>query len=449
MSHGTVIIGNGIAGVTTARHLRKHSKERIQIISAETPFFFSRTALMYVYMGHMKFEHTQPYENDFWEKNNIDLVHAFVKRVDSQTKTIVLDNGEHIQYDKLVIATGSKTRFFNWPGQELEGVQGLYNYQDLMSLEAHTPKPFEKNHRAKHAIIVGAGLIGVELAEMLLTRNIKVTFLVRGDHFWGNVLTPGEAVQIKDHLLSHGVNLLFDTELKEVLGDDEGRVRSVVTDKGEEIDCQLLGITTGVEANLSFEMDVALDTNRGILVNEFLETSIESIYAAGDCSEVRSPREGRRGSEPVWYVGRMMGEVLGRTLAGSKTVYAPGPWFNSAKFFDIEYQTYGIVLNAHAGKQSQYFWKHPSQDKFVTVSYHPETELFEGINAFGVRMRHAYFDKVLREKQRVGQVIGGLAAANFDPEFYGKWHKHLQSDFQSQTGITLKKSNILKTLLSR
>jgi NAD(P)H-nitrite reductase large subunit len=449
MSHGTVIIGNGIAGVTTARHLRKNSRQRIQLISAETPYFFSRTALMYVYMGHMKFEHTQPYENDFWHKNDISLVQAFVKRVDSKTKTVILDNGEEIQFDNLVIATGSKTRFFGWPGQDLKGVQGLYSYQDLMSLEAHTPKPFEKNHRVKQAVIVGAGLIGVELAEMLLTRDIEVTFLVRGKYFWGNILTANEAQQINEHLMRHGVKLLFDKELKEVLGDSQGRVRAVVTDKGEEIECQLLGITTGVEANLSFEIDVDLEINRGILVNEFLETSIEGIYAAGDCAEVRNPGEGRKGIEPVWYVGRMMGEVLGQTLAGTKMPYAPGPWFNSAKFFDIEYQTYGTVLNEHEGRQSQFFWKHLSQDKFITISYHPETEVFEGINAFGVRLRHAYFDKALREKQRVGQVVGGLAAANFDAEFYGKWHKQLQSDFTSQTGIALKKSNILKTLLSR
>lgn len=449
MSYGTVIIGNGIAGVTTARHLRKLSSQPIQLISAETPYFFSRTALMYVYMGHMKFEHTQPYENDFWEKNNISLVQAFVKRVDSKSKTVMLDNGEEIHFDNLVIATGSKTRYFGWPGQDLKGVQGLYNYQDLMSLEAHSPKPFEKNHRVKSAVIVGAGLIGVELAEMLLTRNIEVTFLVRGNYFWGNVLTPNEAQHINDHLASHGVNLLFDTELKEALSDSDGRVRAVITDKGEEIECQMLGITTGVEANLSFEIDEKLDTKRGILVNEFLETSIEGIYAAGDCAEVRNPREGRNGNEPVWYVGRMMGEVLGQTLAGTKTPYAPGPWFNSAKFFDIEYQTYGIVKSDQKAGQAQYFWKHPSQDKFVTISYHPETEMFEGVNAFGVRLRHVYFDKALREKQRVGQVVGGLAAANFDAEFYGKWHKQLQTDFTSQTGIALKKSNILKTLLSR
>ena len=82
-----IIIGNGISGVTAARHIRKLSDKRIIIVSAESEYFFSRTALMYVYMGHMKFEHTQPYENWFWKKNRIELVHGYVTEVDHQEKT--------------------------------------------------------------------------------------------------------------------------------------------------------------------------------------------------------------------------------------------------------------------------------------------------------------------------------------------------------------------------
>ncbi len=91
-----VIIGNGISGITLARHIRKNSDKKITVISSESEYFFSRTALMYVYMGHMKFEHTQPYENWFWEKNRIDLVQGYVEKVKSDVKTIVLSNGSSI-----------------------------------------------------------------------------------------------------------------------------------------------------------------------------------------------------------------------------------------------------------------------------------------------------------------------------------------------------------------
>jgi len=120
-----VIIGNGIAGVTAARHIRKNSDHRITIISGEADYFFSRTALMYVYMGHMKFEHTQPYENWFWKKNRIELKTAWVEKVSGADKTILFTTGETMSFDKLIIATGSVPNRFGWPGQYLQGVQGF------------------------------------------------------------------------------------------------------------------------------------------------------------------------------------------------------------------------------------------------------------------------------------------------------------------------------------
>ncbi|MBV1889281.1 MAG: FAD-dependent oxidoreductase, partial [Proteobacteria bacterium] len=116
-----VIIGNGISGITVARHIRKLSDKRITIISSETDHFFSRTALMYIYMGHMKYEHTKPYEDFFWEKNKIDIKRAFVTTVNHNEKQLVLADGETLSYDKLVFAVGSKPNKFGWPGQDLDG----------------------------------------------------------------------------------------------------------------------------------------------------------------------------------------------------------------------------------------------------------------------------------------------------------------------------------------
>jgi len=131
------IIGNGISGITAARHIRKLSNKKITVISSETDYFFSRTALMYVYMGHMKFKHTQPYENWFWDKNDIALKKGFVKQIDASQKTLIFSDGEQLTFDKLIIATGSKPNKFGWPGQDLKGVVSLYHKQDLDAIETH------------------------------------------------------------------------------------------------------------------------------------------------------------------------------------------------------------------------------------------------------------------------------------------------------------------------
>ncbi len=134
-----VIIGNGISGVTCARHLRKlDDKVRITLISGESKYFFSRTALMYVYMGQMKFEHIQPYENWFWEKNRLELKESWVKSIDYAAMEINFETGEKLDYDELVIAVGSKPNKFGWKGQDLKGVQGLYSKQDLELMEENT-----------------------------------------------------------------------------------------------------------------------------------------------------------------------------------------------------------------------------------------------------------------------------------------------------------------------
>ena len=133
-----VIIGNGISGITAARHIRKRSDAEITVIGKESEHFFSRTALMYVYMGHMRYQDIKPYEDHFWEKNRIGLKHGTVTRVDTERKIVELTDGGTLTYDSLIIATGSESNRFGWPGQDLPGVQGLYSLQDLESMEENT-----------------------------------------------------------------------------------------------------------------------------------------------------------------------------------------------------------------------------------------------------------------------------------------------------------------------
>lgn len=420
-----VIIGNGISGITAARHIRKRSNHKITIISGESEYFFSRTALMYVYMGHLKFDHTKPYEDNFWKKNKIELVFDWVDKLDSTTKSLTLRMKGTIQYDTLIIASGAKPNRFGWPGQDLKGVQGLYHKQDLELMEQNTKG-------VQHAVLVGGGLIGVEMAEMLLSRNISVTFLVRENAFWSNVLPLQEANLISRHIRSHHVDLRFDSELKEIKGDAHGRVQSIISKSGEEIACQFVGLTVGVSPNISFLKDSGLATARGVLVNEFLETNVPDVYALGDCAERTYELPGRRNIEQVWYTGRMMGEVVAQTICGKKTKYEPGPWFNSAKFFDIEYQTYGQVANELKGHESEFYWEHSSGTKCVHVIWNTMTREFIGINTFGIRMRHEKLDAWLRAKKSVDFVIEHLAEANFDPEFFTRYEKEIMLQFNEK-----------------
>ncbi len=436
-----VIIGNGIAGVTAARHIRKRSDHKITMISAETEHPFSRTALMYIYMGHMPYKSTKLYEDFFWGKNRIDLKQAYVEQVNYDQKELLFQSGEKMKYDKLILAVGSTPNKFGWPGQDLKSVQGLYSYQDLESMEADTKD-------VKHAVVVGGGLIGIEMAEMLKTRNIGVTFLVREKSFWNNVLPLEESAMINRHINEHHVDLQLETELKEIVADENGKARAVITSKGEEIACQFVGLTAGVRPNVDFLKESGLNIERGIVVNEYLETNITDVYAIGDCAQVKDPTNGRRPIEAVWYVGKIMGGTLAQTICGTATKYDPGVWFNSAKFFDIEYQTYGDVPARWEDNTQSLYWEHENGKIGVRILYDAQTKAVKGFNTFGVRYRQAICDKWIKEKQPIDKVLENLGAANFDPEFYKQYEGDIVAQYNSQnpgSAIQLKKKRGLRS----
>ena len=425
-----VIIGNGISGVTAARHIRKRSNAKITIISSETKYFFSRTALMYVYMGHMKFEHTQPFEPGFWEKNRIDLIQDRVEAIDTEGKSLALKSGGTLAYDELILATGSKPNKFGWPGQDLDGVQGLYSYQELESMEKISP-------RIKRAVVIGGGLIGIEMCEMFLSRGIPVTFLVREKFFWGGVLPKEEASLVEKHIREHHVDLRMETELDSILDDGNGRVKGIKTKYGELIDCEFVGLTVGVSPNIEFLKSSGIELGRGIMVDRHLRTSADNVYAIGDCAQFREPLPNRRPVEQVWYTGRLMGEAVAKTITGTDTIYEPGFWFNSAKFFDIEYQTYGNVWSQLKEGETDFYWEHDDGKKCIKIVFDESSKKFKGINTFGIRMRHEIFDQWLQEGRDVNHVVSHLKDANFDPEFYSQYEKEIVSEFNRKNGTNL------------
>lgn len=406
-----VIIGNGIAGITAARHIRKRSDHEITVISAESDHFFSRTALMYIFMGHMKYQDTKPYEDWFWEKNRIRLLRAWVAGVDTRNKSLRVTGGPDVPYDDLVIATGSRSNRFGWPGQDLPGVQGLYSLQDLETMERDTAG-------IERGVIVGGGLIGIETAEMLLSRGIPVTLLVRESSWMDFAFPPEESALINRHIREHGVDLRLGAELSSILPDADGRVRGVRTRDGEEIACRFVALTVGVAPNIGFLEGSGIETDRGVLVDAHLATSAPDVFAAGDCAQLRQPEPGRRAVEPVWYVGRAMGEALARTLTGERTRYEQGIWFNSAKFFDIEWQIYGEVpAQLPDGRQSLY-WEDAAGRKSIRIDYRVEDEAVTGFNLLGVRYRQEACEAWIRQRRSIRYVLQHLGAANFDPEFY-------------------------------
>lgn len=438
-----VIIGNGIAGVTAARNIRKLSNEEILIISSEGEEFFARTSLMYVYMGHLPFKDIVPYEKEFWSKNRIELLQDHVNFIDTKSKQLELSSNNFVSYDQLIIASGSKSNFIKWKGYDLKGVQGLYFKQDLDEMESNTKNISE-------AAIIGGGLIGLEMAEMLLSRGIEVHFIIRDEFFWSGAIPKEDSKFLMKHIAKYpNLHMHYKSELEEIIGDENGRVKMIKTKEAKEIPAQFVGISIGVIPNISFLKDSEISCNKGVLVNEFLQTSAKDVYAIGDCAELKSPKPGRKAIDQVWYTGRIMGKTVANTICGNPIKYDPGNWYNSAKFFDVEYQCYGNVPTDLEEEHNHFVWQHAEKEVLIHFVFEKSTDKFLGVNAFGIRLRHELFDNWLTNNYTIDEVISNLIAANFDPEFYKSFEKDIISSFNEKydRSVKLKKQEWWRNLL--
>ncbi len=416
------IIGNGITGVSAALRIRELKPDwEIVMISGESDYHYSRPSIINIYMGQMSYQDAKPYEDSFWLKKRIDLVRGWVTEIDTANNRLKIHKKEPVYYDKLLLATGSKPNKFGWPGQDLKGVQGLYDLMDLWEL-------YENSKGLKKAVIIGGGLIGVIFAEILHSRQVPITFLVRENSYWNPPLCSEESAMVNRKLVESGIDLRFKTELDTIVDNGRGRAEGIVTKAGEKIQCQLVGLTAGVSPYKVLADDAGIKTGRGIVVNRAFETDAENVYSAGDCAEIVTGEE-RNLIQQVWYTGKAQGKQAGESICGVETSYVPATWFNSAKFFGIEYQIYGDVNMKIPGEKNLY-WERPDGFGAVRLVYANDTII--GVNVMGLRYRHEVCGKWIEEKRSIDYVLDHLSEANFDPEFTRLYEKEITGVFKEQ-----------------
>jgi NADPH-dependent 2,4-dienoyl-CoA reductase/sulfur reductase-like enzyme len=405
-----VIVGNGVAGVTAARRLRARDESaRITMVSGESDYFFSRTALMYSFMDKMTLRDLEPYERREWKDLRIDLVRAWVTGLDAQGARLKLDTGREIAYDALLLATGSVARQPSWlPPDPPAGVVHFVTLQDLERCERAAPD-------CREAVVVGGGLIGVELVECLLHHRMQVSFLVKDPWYWPAALGGEEAEMIHAHLRRHGVNLLLDEQVQTIETDRGDRLAGVCLESGRKLPCQILGIAIGVEPQVGWLRNVATPPalSRGIIVDGRFRTSLPRVYAAGDCAEVSRPGEASF-VEQIWYSAKRQGEAAALSMLGDAVDYRRPLFYNSAKFFEIEYTTVGQVNDAPPGAQ-QFFWRHPRQEASIRLLTLDDRLI--GANLLGARWDHTCFERWIAERRDRSYVLAHLREAQFDVEF--------------------------------
>ena len=333
-----VIIGIGAAGIAAAQAIRSHDPTAdILPISEESYGFYSRPGLAYYLTGEIPEHQLFPFSDKDFKRLDIRPLHARVTRLEKAEHRIYLQDGMTVPYDRLLIATGARAASTQVPGINLKGVLKLDNMEDARQIIALTRK-------ARSAVIVGGGITALELVEGLRARGMITDYLLRQDRYWSSVLDETESRIVEDRLKEKGVRIHYHSELAEILGRN-GHVVSVRTKDGRQIGCDLVGIAIGIHPRINLAEASHLDVDRGILVNEYLQTSHEDIFAAGDVAQVYDPYLGKSVLDSLWGPAREQGHAAGLNMCGQKTIYVKKVAFNVTRLAGLTTTIIGSVGN--------------------------------------------------------------------------------------------------------
>jgi len=274
-----VLVGNGMAGVKAIEEILHISKEsfEITIIGEEPHPNYNRILLSKVLQGDTTVEDITLNDWSWYEENNIQLLtNEKAVHINSSERVVTTNIGTAIPYDELILATGSKPFILPIPGADKEGVTAFRDIKD-------TDEMLNASKKYRKAAVIGGGLLGLEAARGLLNLGMEVTVIHLGNSLMDRQLDPTAAGLLKEELERQGMKFLLEKNTAEIIG--ENRVERLRFTDGEELDCDLVVMAVGIKPNIELAKDTELTTNRGILVNDYLQTNIPHIYAVGECAE--------------------------------------------------------------------------------------------------------------------------------------------------------------------
>ncbi|WHY54262.1 nitrite reductase large subunit NirB [Peribacillus simplex] len=274
-----VLIGNGMAGLRCVESIISMDPTafEITIFGSEPHVNYNRILLSTVLQGNTSFEDIAINDRDWYIKNNIQLFTGeTVVKIDKETRKIITDKEREVHYDKLIIATGSIPFILPVTGVDKEGVIAFRTIEDCQ-------KMIDTSRKYKKAVVIGGGLLGLEAARGLLNLGMEVNVVHIADHLMERQLDSTASLLLQKELENQGMNFLLKKETQEIIGND--RVERVRFKDGTELEADLVVMAAGVRPNIQLAKESGIDTNRAIIVNDYLETSIPNIYAVGECVE--------------------------------------------------------------------------------------------------------------------------------------------------------------------
>ncbi|MDQ3998514.1 MAG: FAD-dependent oxidoreductase [Gemmatimonadota bacterium] len=331
-----LIVGAGMAGAKTAEALREHGFDgRIVLIGSEPELPYERPPLSKDYLrGESAREKARVLPDDFYADHDIDLrTGTTVERVDTVAREVVLESGNRLSYDRLLLAPGAEPRRLSVPGSGLDGVHYLRDFADADAIAARL-------ERGGHLVVIGAGWIGSEVAASARQKGLDVTLVERADVPLEQVLGPEVGAIYAQIHRDQGVDLLTGAALEAFEGSE--RVERVKLNGGRAIDTDFVVVGVGVAPSTNLAEHAGIAVDNGIAVDERLETSVAGVFAAGDVANAFHPFYGRRLRVEHWANALNQPAVAAQAMLGKRASYERLPYFFSDQY-DV-----GMEYTGHA-----------------------------------------------------------------------------------------------------
>ncbi|GHT46814.1 FAD-dependent oxidoreductase [Endomicrobiia bacterium] len=334
-----LIIGNSAAGVSAADIIRTNDvKGSITIISDEEFDAYGRPLISYYLNGKVDPKNMHYRSVDFYKSRNIEvLLNTRAKKIDTEKKEVLVNGDKKLGYDKLLMATGSSPfipQIKNLDFNKQENVFTFLTYRESIRLK-------EKITKKSKVVIAGAGLIGLKAAEGLSKQVESITVIDLADRVMASVLDKPAADIIQNHIEQNDINFELQTSISEVRG--EKNVSKVVLSNGRVLECDILIVAVGVRPNTDLAKAAGIKTSKGIVVNEYMQTSEKDIYAAGDCVESLDLLLNENRVLALWPNASNQGEIAGLNMIGAKTKAPAAFAMNAISFFGMQLISAGII----------------------------------------------------------------------------------------------------------
>lgn len=298
-----VVIGASAAGISAVSELRRLDKKAEIILISRDNTVYSRCILHHYMEGIRDLKQLSFIEEDFIEKNNIEWKKGTsVTGIDTREKAVFLSTGEKVFFDKLLIATGSKTFFPSISNINAGNIFGLHNFEDCLKI-------METAKKAENIVVMGGGLIGIDAVTGLLNTKKNISIIERKAHMLPLQLDEVSSKAYENAFSESGVSQYYNLGIKEINIDEDKNIKSIILSNEKELPCEMLIVTAGVRANVDFlkDSDIALD-KFGLVIDEYGRTNIDNIFGAGDVT----------GRNPIWSVAVKEGIIAANNMLGIK-----------------------------------------------------------------------------------------------------------------------------------